>query len=478
MNDTIIFPSFKKIVNKPFQEIYNNKDRLILLWGGRDSGKSVATRRKLIIRCLKEKYFRYILVRKVFASIKDSQYQGIKDDVYKMGLQDYFHFTVNPLEITCVNGNKFVCRGLDKPETIKSLTDPTGAWYEEGNQMTEEDFITVSTSLRSTQADYIQEIFSFNPECDENFEDFWIYRWFFKGKSEDNFRDEIVIKLPENKEVIQSYTSIHSTYIDNPFCPLDRQAKLEQLKETNPYYYTIYTLGKWGNREVGGRFWKCFDRVKHVGKIEIIPNYQIEISFDENVNPYPALTIWQMKDKEIRQVHEICLRTPNNKLANVARELCAWYRQNGWNDLTVIHGDATSDKEDTKLEKGVNYFTMLQKEIESQGFRTRIKKNSTNPSIQMSAEFINAIYEGYQGYSIVINEDCKNSINDYVIVQEDTHGKMKKPKDQNGWEIAGHCSDTKRYVLIDLLYDVYRNYQRGPEKLEYSIGRNEPRQVY
>lgn len=474
------FPSFDKMVNKPFKDILNNQDRYIFLWGGRDSGKSVAARRKLIIRCLNSEYFRFVLIRKTFNSIKDSQFQGLKDDITNMGLSELFEFTVSPLEIKCVNGNKFLCRGLDKPETIKSLQDPTGAWYEEGNQITENDFITVTTSIRSSKADYIQEIFSFNPECDENYEEFWLYKQFFNNKIDFNFRDNVKIIIPgTNEEIINNYTSIHSTYLDNPYCTSDRKALLESLKTTNPYYYNVYTLGLWGNRDIEGRFWKCFDRTKHVRTRKIDSKEQIYISFDENVNPYPALTIWQIKDKEIRQIHEICLRSPDNKLKSVARSYCAWLRANNYNDLTYITGDATSDKEDTKLEKGYNYFSMLQQEIELQGFQCRIKKNQKNPSVALSGEFVNAIFGiNYEGYSIAIDESCKNSINDYMVVQEDTKGSMKKPKDSNGWEIAGHCSDTMRYLIITILANEFQKYQRGPQKLDYTIGQNKPKQVY
>ena len=44
------------------------------LWGGRDSGKSRHTAQQLVIECLRSKYFKYLLVRKVLATVRDSQY--------------------------------------------------------------------------------------------------------------------------------------------------------------------------------------------------------------------------------------------------------------------------------------------------------------------------------------------------------------------------------------------------------------------
>jgi len=51
------------------------------IYGSRDSGKSRDTAQRLVWKCLTEKYFRHILARKTFNTIKDSQWQLIKDIV-------------------------------------------------------------------------------------------------------------------------------------------------------------------------------------------------------------------------------------------------------------------------------------------------------------------------------------------------------------------------------------------------------------
>lgn len=469
----VAFPKASKLVNPSFAHIFNNRDRYLFLWGGRNSGKSVSASRKLIYRCLKEKYFRYILIKKTFESIKDSQYQTLKDDIEQLGLSDLFIFRKAPLEIECVNGNKFIARGLDKVEKLKSIKDPTGAWWEEGNQATEEDFVTVTTSIRSMRTDYIQEIFTFNPETEIDYEDFWLWQMFFKGHADKSFSDVMKITLPGGKIVENTYTSHHSTYKDNKYITEVQMADLEQWKVINPYYYTIYTLGEWGNRTVSDKFWKSFDRVKHVQDTYIDNDLPMHISFDENVNPYPALTIWQMEikndDKVVWQVHEICLRNPNNKVKSVGREFIAWARRNDWSNKVFLYGDATSAKEDTKLEAGVNYFTIL-RDVIGESFTVQIRKPTKNPPVAMSAEFVNAIYAvNYEGIEVTIDESCKESINDYLLVQEKTDGTMKKPKDKNGVEILGHLSDTKRYFLTEAFKSEFRKYQRGTDVTDYTV---------
>jgi len=458
-------PAFNKLVNPRFAEIFENRDRYLFLWGSRNSSKSVSVSRKLIYRCLNEKYFRYILVRKVQDTIKDSSYQTIKDDIEQLGLAPLFTFKVNPLEIVCTNGNKFICRGLDKPEKLKSLKDPTGVWYEEGNQITFKDFITVSTSIRTIKAEYIQEIFTFNPEADGSYEDFWLWKMFFEGHPQKNFRDKTLIEITVAGKpvIIESwYTSHHSTYHDNRYLGPQQIADLEGLKKLNPYYYTVFTLGEWGSREVKDRFWKSFNRIDHV-KEELYINLDLPlcISFDENVNPYPALTIWQIdrsgRKIKIRQIHEICLRSPNNKVKKVGAEFLRWATMLGFQNKVYIYGDATSDKEDTKLEVGANYFTIL-RDIVSQRLTCQIRKPKANPPVALSAEFINAIFEiEFENLSIEIDAKCRESISDYELVQETTDGSMKKPK-TDGVELLGHVSDCLRYWISEAFSSEFRKY--------------------
>lgn len=481
---TVNFPPFDQIVNTKFAPLFENRDRYILAWGGRNGSRSVSVSRILIYRALTHKYFRCIMIRKIGESIKDSCWQTIKDDVEDMGLSSLFRFTKSPLEIHCTNGNLFIARGLDKPEKLKSLKDFTCAWYEEGNQITEDDFITVTTTIRSQKADFLQEIFTFNPETDMNYEDFWLWKLFFKGHSEYSFRHKttITIKIGGKKKQVESwYTSLHTTYLDNRYLDDEQISKLEGLKDINPYWYTVYTLGHWGNREVSDKFWKGFSRLRHV-KDDIYLDIEkpIHIVFDENVNPYPALQIWQFDEIDeihtegkllpskinVRQVHEICLTNPNNKLKKVARELVRWLTVQGWINMIYIYGDASSKKEDTKLEEGMNYFTMFRDALLIEGYKVRIKKSAKNPPVAMSAEFINECLDSnFGGIHISISSSCKESINDYLLVQEKTDGTMKKPKDSNGVELLGHCSDCFRYVLIEAFKDQFKEYiRRRPPK--------------
>jgi len=465
------FPPLSKLINEAFKPLFYNQDRYNILWGGRGSSKSTFAAQKLIYRCLSDKYFRFLLIRKVAESVKDSQWQTIKDEVYRLGLQSLFSFTVNPLEIKCVNGNKFLCRGLDKPEKIKSVKDPSGAWYEEGNQITEQDFITVTTSIRSSQAPYLQEIFSFNPEYNgADYKDFWIYKYFFEGREGNSFQDQVKLVLPNGDKIEYSFTVHHSTYHDNRFITPEAVATYEALRNNNFYWYEVFCLGIWGLKQTGSEFYKCFDQVKHTSQTKYNPKEALHISFDENVNPYMTLTIWQIKGRKLRQINEICLATPRNTLRDVCREFERLYPAHAGG--LYVYGDATSRKKDAKLERGYDFYKLIRQYLERYKPRFRVPKS--NPAVVMRGNFINAAFEGFEGMEITIGHNCKNSIADFNNVKEAPDGTKHKKKVKNkdtgiSAEEYGHTSDTADYIICEAFKNLFTLYQTGSQTFTRKI---------
>lgn len=454
-------PPFKELVNPPFAGLLENENRIIFLWGGRGSGKSVSVLRYLIIRCLQLPYFKCILIRKVYDTIKESMFEALKYEIEVLGLTELFEFRLNPMEIRCINGNKFIARGLDKPEKIRGVKEPSFVWYEEGNQITHQDFITVSTTLRSPEAPFLQEIFSFNPETHgENYEDFWLYKYFFMGRHEKTFEAETVIENPVTKEeIITKYTSIFSTYHDNPFIPPSFIVNLEQLKKTNPYYYGIFCLGLWGNKSVDTLFYKCFS-MELVQKVEYDPTIPLHISFDENVNPYLTLTIHQVRGCEISQIDEILLSNPRNTL----RDTCEAFKKKygSHKEGLFIYGDRTSKKEDVKLEKGQNFFTLVREHLKE--FNPSFRIPSVNPNVKSRGQFINDCFFGLvEGVKISFSDKCTTTIAEYMNVKEAGDGTKEKKK-VNGVEPFGHISDANDYLFIEVLKNKYNSYISGNRK--------------
>ncbi len=472
-----------KIINERFNEFRKQvekiKPRYSILYGGRGSSKSDFTAKYLIWRCLTDSFFRFILIRQNYNTIKDSQYQNLKDTIYDLGLERLFEFKLQPLEIVCINGNSFIARGCDDTSKLKSVKDPTGVWWEE-DIPSESDFITVTTSIRTEKAPHLFEIFTINPEVEGDYRENWFWKRFFKPhEGQLSFEGQTSIKI-DNTEVVMPYITMHSTHRDNKYLPMQFRAILEDYKNTNPYYYTIYTLGEWGNKIVGGLAYKNFLRGVHTGRTPYNPDLALHISFDFNTKPYMTLTIWQMYNKFLYQVGEICLKSPNNTTLATCKRFAFEYKDhvNG----VFVYGDPAGRQEDTRSEVGFNDYRIIFSELEH--FRPENRVDEKAPSVSGRLAFINHVLvnqqlgRAYRGITVQMNEDCHRTVTDFLNVKEAPDGtklktKVKDKETGETYEPYGHTSDSFDYMFIRLFREDYNFFQRGGELAEPIIGGGE-----
>lgn len=390
------------------------------LWGGRDSGKSHFIAQRLIAKCLSATYFRCIMVKETYESIKDAQWQTIKDVVEQWGLEDLFTFKVSPLEIDCVNGNKFIARGCDKPGKLKSIKDPSDVWYEEGNQIGFDDFTVISTTLRTNEVK-TQQWFSFNPECEGNFEDFWLYKNYFAGHNNYSFTDTTYWKNPITGEDIPiSYTSTHTTYQDNRFCSPQRIALLEQLQVTSPYYYQVYTKGLWGNKNNDAPFAYAFDRKKHVGTVTLSGRSAM-LSFDFNRNPIVCGVYQDLDGKGPKCVESIKLA--NSDIYKLCDHILKKYPRMVWK----ITGDATGKNSSALVQDNINYYTVIKNKLNVSW--TQIKVPSVNPPIEENQVLVNAVLALLE--TVFDKDNAKALIFDCENVRMLPTGKIDKSNREN-----------------------------------------------
>lgn len=406
------------------------------LWGGRDSGKSHFIAQRLIVKCLTAEYFRCILIKKAFNTIQESQWQTIKDIVEAWGIDHLFTFRTAPLSIICANGNKFIARGLDDPQSIKSVKDPSDAWHEEGNMETMDDFITVTTTLRSNRVK-IQQWFSFNPECDGDFNDFWLYKTFFKDKS---YNGEYKWEIPTpSGPAVFTYTSTHTTYKDNPKVSLQRIAFLEQLKIIDPYYYQVFTLGLWGNRKTDDPYCFAYDAGKHKGRTT--PSYGLELylSFDFNVNPITCGVYQHWEAGGIAHIRCIeAIKRDNSNIYNLLDYIAIKYR--GY--VLMVTGDATGRNSTALVQDDINYYTVIKEKL---GLGSaQIVVPTVNPVVKENRLLVNAAFT--LADIVADEENCKGLIYDWMFVSVNDIGAIDKGDRKNPKKRADHL-DNFRYYL-------------------------------
>jgi phage terminase large subunit len=476
---TIRWPRWRQIINDKFVPLTKCRDRYLIMYGSRGSGKSDYAAKQLIFNCLTHKYFKFILYRKKYNTIHDSSYETIKQAIITLGLEELFEFRVSPLSITCkVNGNKFIARGGDDPASLKSIKDPTGVWYEE-EPPEEEDFATISLTVRSDKADYLQEIFTINPQIEGDYRDHWFWKRFFEGHHDLSYRTTTTVEV-EGRQVQYSVTVHHSVYQDNRWLPDAVKAQIEDYKTTNPYLYSVYAKGLWTQKETGGNFYKLFDRIKNTCQAEYDRSMALHVSFDFNVNPYMTATIWQLHGKKAIQIDEICLPTPNNRTEAVCREFIRRYHGHGAG--LFIYGDPSGMQEDTRTEKGYNDFVIIGRSL--QQFHPQMRVAKVAPPVVMRGNFINTVFKtGYQGVEILVGQNCTTSISDLLYCKEAPDGTKAKLKEKNqetnvSFERYGHTSDSMDYLICYAFASEFMAYQKGGMKMQISSGANVSKNKY
>lgn len=469
---TIVWPSWKKLINEKFIPLTKCRDRYVILYGSRGSSKSDYIAKQLVYNCLTHRYFKCILYRRKYNTIQESSYENLKQTILTLGLQDVFTFKVAPLQIICANGNRFIARGGDDPNSLKSIKDPTCVWYEE-DVPEEEDFATISLTIRSGKADNLQEYFTINPEIEGDFTENWFWKRFFEGKTDLSYRTTTEIEV-EGRSVKYSVTVHHSVYQDNRWLPDAVKAQIEGYKDTNPYLYSVYAKGLWTRKQTGGNFYKLFDRGRNTGQVKYSPSLPLHISFDFNVNPYMTCTIWQLEGKTARQVDEITLPSPQNRTENVCREFERRYP--GHTAGLFVYGDPSGMQEDTRTEKGYNDFVIIQRKLAK--YRPSLRVSKAAPPVVMRGNWINSIFaHNTGGLTVIIGDNCGKSISDLMYLKEASDGTKAKTKEKDpdtkvSYERYGHCSDSMDYLLCYAYLADFTLYQKGGVPTKISVGQN------
>lgn len=448
-------------------------------YGSRDSGKSRHIAQILVKKCLSNPSFKCALIRKVFNTVQESQFEMIKEVVYEWGLNDLFKFTTHPLGIICRNGGRFLARGLDEPKKLKSLTNPTDAWVEEGNDITAADWTIITTSLRATGIK-TQILFSFNPDLEEDYEDFWLYREYFSHTEELSFENKFEVILADKTPAEIKYRATHSTFYDNRFCPAERRAIYENLKD--PYEYMVYAQGMWGRKKIGGEYLSSFRFKDHVKQFKRpwLPDTAFHVSIDNNVKPYIAISIFQILKVEINnqtvykvyQVMELPQFEPDNRASRAGKAVADWFKKIGYGGSVFLYGDKSTKSRNTIDDNARSFFQIFNETIQNNGFKTVDKFLNFAPSVVSIGDFVNAVLDGeIPNIQVLFSNICKYAIKDYISTKKDKDGTILKilVKDKNkegSYQKNGHFTDTFKDFMVQCFYNEFVAYKNRHAKLK------------
>lgn len=493
--------------------------RLIILFGGSSSGKSYSVAQLILIMTLWDGE-NTIVMRKVGASISKTIYEDFKVAARQLGIFSLFKFKDGVRQIVCIaNGAKIDFGGLDDPEKIKGISNYKRVVLDEWSEFDSEDYKQVRKRLRGKEGQQI--ITTFNPIKETHWikkEVFDVEKWHDVPMDIEIAGEKIPpeltavksIRMNETKFIINPRTKeieehapdtvvIQSTYLNNfwvvgspdgTYGYYDEQciADFEKDRINDPDYYNVYALGEWGVIRTGSEFFGSFNRGKHTGECKYNPDLALHVSVDNNVLPYISYTFWQIEYNcgsmmdtrpeqrqgiRIRQIDEIAAASPHNTARKSALLVATKLREMGV-DRIYLHGDASTRHANTIDDQKRSFLDLVISTLQSEGIEVNDCVGKQNPSVPMSGEFINAIFDNIvPDIQIIIGENCKVSIEDYMSVQKDENGAILKTKVKNKitmqtYEEHGHISDTFRYVVCDLVREQFLSFSNRRKRNTYA----------
>lgn len=479
--------------------------RFIILFGGSSSAKSFSCAQIILVQTLMDGE-NTLVMRKVGASISKTIYEDFKVAARGLGIFSMFTFTQNCIK--CENGAKIDFSGLDDPEKIKGISNYKRLLLDEWSEFEHVDFKQLRKRLRGKKGQQI--ICTFNPISELH----WIKKEFLDLENLKDIPMEITfngkrlppeltkvksLKMNEAKSVMNPRNGeievhqpdmviIQSTYLNNfwvvgspdgTYGYYDEQciADFERDRQNDPDYYNIYALGEWGILRTGSEFFGSFNRGRHTGSHVYNSELPIHISVDSNVLPYISVGYWQIdlsEGKRIWQFHETCAGNPDNTVRRTSSLVADYLHSIGYSDKLYIHGDSSTKAANNIDDEKRSWMDLFIDNLQKKGFDIVDMVGNKNPSVAMTGEFINAVFDGsVNGISIGIDESCVTSIEDYMSVQKDVNGAILKAKIKNKvtlqtYEEHGHLSDTMRYVVHDFCKDEYTSFSNRRKRNLYA----------
>ena len=482
--------------------------RNIVLMGGSSSSKSYSVAQFLSILTYWE-CSNQLVMRKVGASIEKTIYTDFKTAINGIeGLAEHCRFKQN--SIVFDNGAKIDFTGLDDSEKIKGISQYKRVFLDELSEYEESDLKQIRLRLRGMEGQQI--LAAFNPISEEH----WIKKKWFDLEEWHEVPMELTIggeKLPpelcrvkavlmnspkmilnhrtgEFEEHAPDTVIIHSTYLNNfwvvgspdgKYGYYDYQAiaNFERDRINDPDYYQVYALGEWGHIRTGAEFFPSFNRGTVCGDHPYNHELPIHVCMDSNVLPFVTATFFQKEYKpddvqQVTQFAELPIESPNNSARKAARVIAGRLREYRYEDKVYLHGDASGKAANTIDEHNRSFFDLVIDELEKEGYEVVDCIGKKNPSVSASGEFINAVWDGrVPGVVIKIDNSCHTSIDDYQAVQKDENGamakmKVKDPVSKLSYEAHGHCSDTLRYAVVDLLRSQFTEFSMGRKRSLYN----------
>jgi hypothetical protein len=232
-------------INKKYQPLYTSDDPLIIVTGGRGSGKSFAIS-DFVCRLTYERGQKILYNRYTLSAAEISIIPEYNEKIELLNAQLDFYSANNEI-LNKRTGSAIIFKGIktssgNQTANLKSIKDPTTWIMDEAEEMPDyETYQKIKRSFRK-KGIKMRTVMVLNPPHKKH----WIYQTFFKANNIPDYFNGSVNDI----------TYIHTDYLDN-IENLNEEfiRDAEQTKENNPIEYDHVFRGKWID-DVFDALWK------------------------------------------------------------------------------------------------------------------------------------------------------------------------------------------------------------------------------
>ena len=208
------------------------------------------------------------------------------------------------------------------------------------------------------------------------------------------------------------------------------------------------------------------------------PLKPVILSFDFNVVPFMSCLAFQFDfdNKKIYVLEEI-LGKPEDKENNTpkfAQKIKAKYLTEQHTGGLFITGDPAGLARSTQTEEGVNNYSIIMNHLANTILRPQKRLLPKQPSQITRLEYINALFDGFQGWQILIDMRCRKLTEDLIYQKKNADGtkskaKITDPKLGVKYEKYGHLSDCLDYCLCLFLKEPWSAFQSKDNGISTTI---------
>lgn len=462
------------IIYKPYCEQCGSEDlpQLILGGGAAGGGKSYLGSCWLVSSCMRFSDIRAVVARKTLKSLKGSTFNTIKKVCKQWGLIEGENYKINNIEGTLTFWNDSV---IIMQEMVDLPSDPnferfgsseyTIAFIDEVSEISEKAIEVLFSRLRWNVVDTFKTsrmLMSTNP-C---------INWVRSRFVQDDEGNPVLCREGEAYVPFSVFDNPDVSFVQTYVAALNKitdRATRERLLYGNWDFVESNIMAAYNsfNGEV--------HLVEGLREKKYNPLKPIISGWDFNVAPYMSEMEFQI-DYEKKEIYllEENLGKPEAKENNtpaLARKIRDKRLASQHVGGMIVTGDPAGLSRSTQTEEGTNNYTIITSNMNNAVLRPRVKLLQKQPPQLTRLEFVNAIFNGYDGWHFYADLRCRKFTEDMIYQRKNGDGtkckqKVLNPKTGGKEEKYGHLSDILDYVLVYFLNESWRKFQNQKITIE------------